>query len=219
MATTPASVEVPLSSRTSEGPYEHAVDPATGDRLEQPVESTEPDVPLEPKKMIDVPAEEPTPSTPPSDPERAGMQMRSQKKEPGSQYEWQKGGEGLDAIIDSLEGGPGSGPTGTPELQPEQTAMKDINPNYNAFKPTPKRDRLQTDPELSRMTEGGPGSGRKSEGGSNNEPQKNNTPEFKGRGPDWCGNCGGTLKGKGPCKRCDKAGESLDNLIDKLEGN
>lgn len=34
---------------------------------------------------------------------------------------------------------------------------------------------------------------------------------FKGRGPDWCGQCGNTLKDKGTCRRCDKVGESWDN--------
>ncbi len=52
------------------------------------------------------PEPEPTPeptSEPTNDAERAGMQMRQQKKEPGSQYEWQKGQESLDDLIDKLD--------------------------------------------------------------------------------------------------------------------
>ena len=55
----------------------------------------------------------------------------------------------------SEEGGAGSGPTGgTPALLPEQAAR--ANTDYDAFKPTPRGDRLQTDPALSRMTEEAP---------------------------------------------------------------
>jgi len=27
---------------------------------------------------------------------------------------------------------------------------------------------------------------------------------FKGPGPDWCGVCGRTLRGKAPCRVCEK---------------
>jgi len=54
------------------------------------------------------------------------------------------------------EGGAGSGPTGQPALLPEQQARADITPNYNPFSATPKSERLQTDPALSRMTEDAP---------------------------------------------------------------
>lgn len=56
------------------------------------------------------------------------------------------------------EGGSGSGPQegGTPALLPEQSAMKNINPEYDPFKATPKSQLLQTDPYVTRTTEEAP---------------------------------------------------------------
>jgi len=58
------------------------------------------------------------------------------------------------------EGGPGSGKpqgsTGKPSLLPEQMARANITPDYNPFGATPKSERLQTDPALTRMTEDAP---------------------------------------------------------------
>jgi len=36
---------------------------------------------------------------------------------------------------------------------------------------------------------------------------------FYGRGPDWCGICGHTLKPKEPCRRCEKEISSRMRLV------
>jgi hypothetical protein len=58
---------------------------------------------------------------------------------------------------DAEEGGAGSGPQGgSPALLPEQIAMKNINPDYDPFKSTPKSQLMQTDPYVTRTTEEAP---------------------------------------------------------------
>jgi len=58
---------------------------------------------------------------------------------------------------DAEEGGAGSGPQrGGTALLPEQSAMKNINPDYDPFKATPKSQLMQTDPYVTRTTEEAP---------------------------------------------------------------
>ncbi len=71
--------------------------------------------------------------------------------------EWKKELEGLQDEF-SEEGGAGSGPRegSTPALLPEQSAMKNINPEYDPFKSTPKSQLMQSDPYVTRTTEEAP---------------------------------------------------------------
>jgi len=72
-----------------------------------------------------------------------------------SHDDWVKELEGLQDEF-SEEGGTGSGPQSGSALLPEQSAMKNINPEYDPFKATPKSELLQTDPYVTRTTEEAP---------------------------------------------------------------
>jgi len=70
--------------------------------------------------------------------------------------DWVKELEGIKDEF-SEEGGAGSGPQrGGTALLPEQSAMKNINPEYDPFKATPKSQLMQTDPYITRTTEEAP---------------------------------------------------------------
>ncbi len=83
-----------------------------------------------------------------------GDEIEQQQDKPVQSHdEWQKELEGLKDEF-SEEGGQGSGrKAGGYAPLPEQTAYQD-NPSYDPYTSTPKSERLQTDPYVTRTTEG-----------------------------------------------------------------